>query len=165
MLTNKNKRFYLWSIGLLVVLNISTIFIVWVYISGLSEHPKHRRSHNDRIVEFVKKELSLSASQTRLYKKMRASHFQKVDSVLANIQQTKSVLMNNIFQEDSDSTQIDSLSESIGMNRARIEELTVYHFRKLEQICTPGQKKKLRNLLEKFFLHKESGASRHTGSK
>lgn len=96
---------------------------------------------------------------------MRASHFQKVDSVLANIQQTKSVLMNNIFQEDPDSTQIDSLSESIGMNRARIEELTVNHFRKLEQICTPGQKKKLRNLLEKFFLHKESGASRHTGSK
>lgn len=152
------NRFALISIITLVVLNIFTLTLLWIFHFRQPERvppPFDRRAA--RVEKFLERRLNLSPEQATEFKQLRRQHFQESMVVMNEIRELKEKMLDEVFSKDPDSLVVKNLTEQIGNKEAEREWLLFTHFRELRDVCTPEQRVKLEQIFQKIFEGMQQG--------
>ncbi|MGD9488186.1 MAG: hypothetical protein AB7W47_09195 [Calditrichaceae bacterium] len=150
----KQKR-YLWiTVIVLLILNISSLTVLWM---GRPDGSRPQKAQNDpvteanRIQELLKAELDFDETQSLQYLKLRREHRQKAVQLQKDISRIKKQMFDEVLLENHKQELSDSLLALAQEKQARLEKITFQHFLDLKKLCKPEQQDKLKILLNEFF--------------
>ncbi len=141
----KEKKFATIAIVVLVILNITTITLLW--LGRPSAHHRPPMPKEKVLFDFITHELNFNPVQREAFEKQsevfrhetRKLHF-KIDSI-------QQQLFNTIYNEKSDKLYLDSLSNVIGVLEVEINKMTYDHLVQIKSLCDEGQQVKYKALL------------------
>ncbi len=150
----KQKR-YLWiTVIVLLILNISSLTVLWM---GRPDGSRPQKAQNDpateanRIQELLKAELDFDETQSLQYLKLRREHRQKAVQLQKDISRIKKQMFDEVLVENPKQELSDSLLALAQEKQAQLEKITFQHFLDLKKLCKPEQQDKLKILLNEFF--------------
>ena len=148
----KQNKFIGWVIAVLVVLNISTITIIWMQ-SGKKEPyiVNEQGNPTQGSVRLIQREIGMSDDQTNKFLEMRKELQEKMRKTNDELDNLKLGLVEEIFKPVSDIKRVDSMVGIIGNLQSKVEKMRFEHFRSLEQICNEEQREKLQPVLKEVF--------------
>ena len=156
-----SKRLITIAFIILILLNVTLVSALWVQHSCRPEPPHGGRQFSHE--SFLTRELSLSESQTTSFEKLRQEYFLKVRPEMEAITPLKKQLIEESLKDNPDSKRSDSLVAAIGVHQAAIERELVLHFHQLAKLCTPEQRGRLKEVLEKMATHRMHGGKGRWG--
>jgi len=147
------KRAAFWIIFLLVVLNISTISMLWLNQNrGPGVPPPRDQARQDQgTLEFLQRELDLTDEQILQYDQLRQTHAEQTRVLINDIQRLKKEMIDGIFYDEPDTMKAMEIADLIGDKETEVEQITFNHFLDLKQLCGTEQVDKLRGLVDEFF--------------
>ena len=152
-----NKRFVIWTIVILVILNLFTISAFWftrifniLPILPYAMHEIHDMNH-EQGDKFLLIELNLSEEQKKIFEESRMRHFQLSKNLHEEIFGLKEQLINELFTKEIDSIKIKKFSEEIGLKQSELEMQNNAHILELKSICKPEQQEKLSLLFNEML--------------
>lgn len=157
------KRLTKLVIIILVILNVSTLTMLWVQHyrnKAYSKLPPPRRGP-EKIQRFLERELSLSPEQARRFRKLRQDLASKGIKIQNQVHQLKSEIMEELFAPDFDRSKVNHFASDIGKKQAKLEILVFDHFQDLKKVLSPDQRKKFQLLVHDLLIMiKESSQPR-----
>jgi protein CpxP len=153
----KQKRFLVYIIILLVILNISTLFMMWIGRPPLPPAPRSPISpehEKARIEQLLKYELGFDKAQAEQYLRMRREHHERVTSLKIEIQQIKRKMFDEVLKDNPQPMPSDSLLKLTQEKQDNLERQTFQHFLDLKKLCKPEQQDKLKLLVHEVFRHR-----------
>jgi len=163
----KQRRFLIFLVVLLVVLNLGTITLLWL---GRPAPPppeiRMGKSGNEhaRLEALLKKELKFGDEQIKQYFQLREKHRQQLDQLNREIGKLKKQMFDAVFSKDPQPALSDSLLNLSLQKQAELEQLTYRHFLELKKLCNPDQENQLKLLVEEFFRQQNPpGRGRESG--
>ncbi|MBC8186107.1 periplasmic heavy metal sensor [candidate division KSB1 bacterium] len=155
------KRFSLWTIVLLIGLNLFTLSIIWFnQIIKPGEFPRRPPRQSEKPLQLLQEELDLSDEQIKRYDLLRRDHHQQTQILIREIPRLKREMMDEIFKSNADTLKVMEISKLIGEKQTEIEQVTFDHLLDLKELCGEKQAAKLHGLLEEFF-HRQQPMERH----
>lgn len=153
----KQKRNYIVTIVILVIINVITLLLLWI---GKPKHsmrgPEGAVTEKVRIQEMLKKELGFSIEQTEQFIKLRESHRSKSNLIEEEIMLLKKEMFDQAMLTD-DKNISDSLLNLSLAKQSQLERSLFEHFQKLKDICTPEQRKKLFSIIHTMIGPPQQG--------
>ncbi|MEL6485399.1 MAG: hypothetical protein AAFU57_05505 [Bacteroidota bacterium] len=125
---------------------IALVFLIimnGVLLYLVMQKPERQRRHPR---EFLAKELALDAEQMKQYEILEREHHRKMRALDDRFKRLKGDLFQNLGKP-GDEKVVDSLTRLIGQLSQERELELFHHFSKIERICTPDQKQKLKQLV------------------
>lgn len=165
------KKFTIWIIVILVILNIITLTFMWLTrndgMRPMPPMPMHGENMGDhqnegRMIDFLKSELDLNDEQLNQLIKERDDHFNKVKILLEEIHHNKKQIVEKVFEHTGQDTSVYKLSNDIGVAQAQIEILTYLHFIKVKEILGKDQKEKFKKFINQFFASTSEARKRES---
>lgn len=138
------KRFIKWTIIILVILNLTTLTMLWIKNNNKDSYKKPRlpvRGPKESR-QFLTRELSLSEEQDRLFKELRHGHRFQGKKIQHQIHKLKREIMEGLFDPDFDNSKLNHLISEIGKKHGELELLTFNHFRELKNVLNTSQRNK-----------------------
>ncbi len=151
----KKSTLSAWLIGMLVTLNIITLIFLWIV--HFRDNPVSQIKpvqREEKVMGMLKRELGLSAEQTRKFHNKRKMHFDHIQNLHSKIIQLKREMLQESFTTPVDSIKIRKLAREIGNLQAEKEIKTVYHFNQLHKECNQQQQCRFRSLIDDIFPSK-----------
>lgn len=150
---------YLWfSIVLLVILNLTTLTLLWIgrpSSRSPGQGPLPPAQDQERIRQLLKEQLAFNEEQIQQYLVLREEHHQRAQRLENEIRELKRKMFEQVLEERAPATVSDSLLNLVLAKQAELERMTFQHFLDLKNLCGPGQKEKLRLLMGEVFRPKE----------
>ena len=149
----KQKRYLILVIVILVIMNLGTLFILWVGKPSPSPQKRSQVSHEQekaRLEQLLKGELGFDENQVEQYLKMRYEHRKQSLTLNTKIHELKKQMYDEVFH-DMPQQLSDSLLNLIQAKQAELEHITFQHFIDLKKLCKPDQQDKLKLLIDEFF--------------
>ena len=142
-----------WIIFLLVVLNISTVSMLWLNQNrGPGAPPPRGKERQDhRTLEFLQRELDLTDEQILQYNQLRQEHAEQTRVLINDIRRLKQEMMDEMFYDEPDTTKAMEIANLISKKQTEVERITFNHFLDLKELCGMEQVDKLRGLVDEFF--------------
>lgn len=162
----KQKRYLVIVIILLVVLNLTTILMLWLNkLPDPSSHkeefgPKQKKEH---IQQLLKDELDFDDSQVEQYLIMREKQSEKVSALHNEIRQIKKQMFDEVLEDVPQPMLSDSLLKLSQAKMVELEKLTFNYFLDLKKLCKPEQQDKLKFLIGEFFRQNQPKRMRNDG--
>lgn len=156
----KQNRYLFAIIILLVILNLTTLIMLWL---GRSEYRQPRLEQRDpieeenRISQMLKDELGFDKQQIDKYLQLRKQHRDKVHLLNGEIRQIKKQMFDEALVDIPKTELSDSLLTISQTKQAEIERLTFQHFLELKKLCKPEQQDKLKLLIHELFRGRPAG--------
>ena len=150
----KQKRYLLFVIVLLVILNLATILMLWLnrppqpMLQREQRRPEQEKMH---IQQLLKDQLGFDETQTEQYLKLREEQQEGALLIQNEIQRIKKQMFDEVLKENPQTTLSDSLLKLSQEKMADLEQLTFRHFLDLKKLCKPEQQDKLKFLIGEFF--------------
>ena len=145
------KRIALWTIILLVVLNVSLLTVIWIGRRPIEPRPIDAPPHSERTLELLQQELGFSDEQIRQYDLLRKEHARQTLHLITDIQRLKKEMLDEVMTGHPDSVRVSQTATAIGNLQSQIEQLTFQHFLDLKELCGENQVKQLHMLMQAFF--------------
>lgn len=146
------KRFIVWIIIILVILNLSTLAVIWFFhIKGPRRPPPMPPIGPEQGMLLLDKELNLSETQVQKFKESRDRYFVESKPILDEIHRLKMEIMDEVFAPSPDPSKVKRIAKEIGEKQAKFEELLFDHFLSLREACNPEQEVKLKDLFRDLF--------------
>ena len=127
----ENTRFLKIMIAILLLINISTLTFMWLQRPG-AHGPKGP-------ADFLIKSIGLDADQQSGFARLRESH----QRAMRDLRQQNGVVRQRFYDflatPQVDSTQWQSLADSIAASQKRMEMTTFRHFQTVRALCRPEQ--------------------------
>lgn len=147
----KQKRNYITTIVILVIINIVCLLLLWI---GKPKHNKRGAEseigEKTGIQEMLKEELGFTDEQANQFLELRENHKEKSDKVNDELMFLKSEMFEKAMYGKKETISDSLLNLSLEKQR-KLEEITFDHFLKLKQICTPDQQEKLFELVSQLL--------------
>lgn len=150
----KQKRYLIFVIVLLVILNFATILMIWLnkppqpMLQGEQLKPEQEKMH---IQQLLKDQLGFDEAQTEQYLKLREEQKERTSLIQTEIQRIKKQMFDEVLKDNPQTTLSDSLLQLSQEKMADLEKLTFKHFLDLKKLCKPGQQDKLKFLIGESF--------------
>ena len=150
----KQKRYLLFVIVLLVILNLATILMLWLnrppqpMLQREQRRPEQEKMH---IQQLLKDQLGFDETQTEQYLKLREEQKERASLIQNEIRQIKKQMFDEVLKDNPQTTLSDSLLKLSQEKMADLEQLTFRHFLDLKKLCKPGQQDKLKFLIGESF--------------
>jgi len=153
------KGFGAWAIALLLILNVSTLSLLWYKEVNKPPRPLRGPSANnsvdnrERMERFIERELSLNQSQAREFRKLHSAYLQQSRDLRNAIRDLKhKQLRNEMFEGESDTLKVNRVARMIAEKQFEVERQTFLHFQALKVLVGEDQKESLKALLDEVFL-------------
>jgi len=145
-LQKKNHRM-IWAITVLLIMNITTLALLWFSQFKRPEPfpPPGSRESLIKGVSFLKKELNLSEKQIQQFIESRNKHANQSKENQHKIHQLKRQILDEVFKPVPDSVKIQRLSNEIGQQQIEFEHYLFKHFLELKSYCNQEQQEKLKS--------------------
>jgi len=160
----KQRRYLLFLVVLLVVLNLGTITLLWI---GRPPAPDSRErqvlphQQDARLKDLLKRELKFNDEQIARYFQLRENHRQQFEKLNEEIRQLKQQMFDAVFSREPQPEISDSLLQLSLQKQAQLDRLTYQHFLDLKKLCNPDQQDQLKMLIGEFF--RQQGAPQGKG--
>lgn len=156
-----NKKTYIWTIVVLIVINIGTLISLWtVNTNQESSQPVREEYFQNRTHHFLCRELNLNDNQQKQFHTFGKEHFLESGKIMKNIQKEKERLYKEISTNTTNDEKINEIGNKIGNLYKERELQNFYNFRRMNSICTPEQSKQLNFLIDEM-LYKSKFMKRH----
>lgn len=141
-MTNLHKNKLLtWLVLVLVVVNIGSMIFIWM------GKPKHDKNIQGSPKEFLSRELKFDEKQQDQYEKLVVEHRDQANDIRRKIKEEKEkmygLLKNSVLTESLKKSAVDKVAKST----KELDLITLNHFEKVRNICTPEQKKRLDQIM------------------
>lgn len=136
----EKTRFYKLVILVLVVVNLTTLYIYW---NSSSQEERHGPPPRKSLVTV----LSLTGTAKQRVTLLEKDHFHVKDSLIHVSRKLHEELFVWFKDDSKDSTAIRKLINHIVENQRETEQMTFDYFKEVEKLCTPAQKKKLQKAI------------------
>jgi len=122
---------------------------------GRKEHDRpHRHDHPNRFDRYLKQELDLNDDQFSAFLKTREENKEKQHAIVRNLSEKRSEMMKELSSETPDTIKLQQIAREIGGLHKKLKETTIEHFMRLKTICTPTQKEKLNEMIQRMENHR-----------
>ncbi len=138
----KERRMMQIAVAILVILNLALI------TSMIIQKPPFPDNQTPRpgLEAFLQTELNLSESQVEAFHAIRKQHFDSVHPILDKMNDSLELLISEAFNPDKDSDRVKELTQNTADIHAQMDYALYAHFAKLNEICTPVQQGRLKEL-------------------
>ncbi len=147
----KENRWITWLVAILVILNISTLAMLWMQ-NGKQHRGKDRmeRRHGEKKNKMAKA-LSLTDDQAQQFETLRATHRELVNGIRKRIGDKKKQKLEMLTVSPIDTASLTNLDQTIGNLYIEIEHSLNEHYSSLQAICNSEQKELLKKQFKKMF--------------
>ena len=147
----KNKLLFT-VIIILVLLNLTSIFILWYgKPKSFIDRPDMPDNKSGRLEKLLEKELDFSKDQIEKFIVLRDEHRKNIFKLNEEIRSVKKSLFDKIILDGYQKEISDSLIKVSLEKQKEIEEATIRHFVELENLCEKDQKSKLMKVMNKLL--------------
>jgi Spy/CpxP family protein refolding chaperone len=151
----KNKLL-LWSVIVLVVINLGTLSTFWLATFGeerTKENSRYRKNPMDKGILF--RELNLNDEQVLFYQNEKDKHFAKIHQIRDEMDFYHRLIHEELFSENPDTLRMNNFADSIGILNARFEKANLNHFTNLKKQLNPEQCRRFQNIMDKHSKRPE----------
>lgn len=132
--------------AVLLVTNIALAYFLWKGKRSNDYHNKNKTEKGDWMAE----ELKFDAKQKTQHKEIKDAHFARLKPVFDSITSGRSHLYKLLKQPQINDSLVSVYTKAVGTQQSLISLYTFEHFQKMRGICTPEQKVKLDELIQKL---------------
>jgi hypothetical protein len=140
------QKTYVWTIIVLVILNLTTIILLWIGRPGPPPMDRHGRPDTNN---FLKNELGLNNDQENKFNSLRHSLFDSMDISNKQIWAKKLEIQEQAFKQNPDTLKVNKLLQEIGNYQSHNEKLIFNHFSQLHKFLSPDQLIKFSKILSR----------------
>jgi Spy/CpxP family protein refolding chaperone len=142
------KKFMIWTIALLVLLNILSMAALWYHRSGLPpQTPRQADQRQESVTQFLNRELQLTEGQKKEFDRLRREHVEASTKLNKEIRDAKTALFDLVSASAPGKATIEKLTGEIGVKQAQLDLLLFNHLTTLRNNCTPAQQEKFNTIL------------------
>ncbi len=161
MKTNNSYKFLIWTIVVLVILNLTTIGTIiynrYRFSKQMSYAASRQRMNEKRSVQysgrFFREKLNFSPEQMEKFSAYNPAFRQGVQKINFELVKKRNQMLRELSLNEVDTLKLNQLSDSIGVMHASLKKMTYRYYLDLKEICEPEQEKKL----ERMFMELLSG--------
>ncbi len=140
------KKSAFWTIVVLVVLNVTTLIMIWMH---RPPHPFRPPARQEKLIpDLVVDELKLDGKQELAFKDSEIQQMRKINLLLDSMHQYKKELFLSSFDQQIDSSKMESFIHHIGSLNEEIDRITFFHVIELKHICNSHQQELMENLFK-----------------
>ena len=141
-MTNLHKNKLLtWLVLLLVVINIGSMIFMWM------GKPKHENPGQGSPKEFLSRELKFDEKQQVQYDKLVDEHRDQANDTRKKIKEEKEKMYGLLKSLDLTDSLKKSAVERVAEATKELDLITLNHFERVRNMCTPEQKTKLDQIM------------------
>lgn len=133
-------------IVILVVMNIVSLSYIWYKQLQGPPPPPPQNPGREHVNNFLERELDLTPDQQKQFVEIRKEHAQRTKVMNDRIGRLKKEVMEESFNDKPDINKISGLVDKITEEQKKYEKFLSEHFRRLSEVCTPEQRKILREI-------------------
>jgi hypothetical protein len=137
---HKNKLLT-WLVLVLVVINIGSMIFIWM------GKPKHQNPPHGSPKEFLSRELKFDEKQQVQYDKLVDEHRNQANDTRKKIKEEKEKMYGLLKNASLTDSLKKSAVERVAEATKELDLITLNHFEKVRNICTPEQKTKLDQIM------------------
>ena len=153
------RHFSKWAIALLLILNVSTLSILWYKEINRPPRPPRGPSannslnHRERMERFIERELNLNKDQSRQFRKLHSAYLQQSRGLRNEIRDLKRrQLRTEMFKTEPDTLKMHQTARRIAEKQFELERQTFLHFQGLKTLVGEDQVESLKALLDEIFM-------------
>lgn len=142
----KKNRLMIWTIAILLIMNIATLALLWFsqFKRPKPFPPPGTQESSIEGVRFLEKELNLTEKQIQQFIDSRNRHATKSKEIHEKIYQLTKQILDEVFIPNPDSVKIQKLNNKIGKQQTEFERYLFKHILELKSYCNPEQQEKLK---------------------
>jgi hypothetical protein len=154
-----NKRWMIWIIAALALMNLATIFTVLYHRNKASENeiiytrgPAMSESSSVRFSgRYFRDELGLTREQMYEFSGFNPRFRQEAGRINIMLSEKRLSMLSEMSEENSDTIRLNVLSDSIGLLHAELKKATYIYYLDFKKICTTEQEEKLEQIFGEMF--------------
>jgi len=150
MKLSSTHNWLVWSVVILVVLNITALSALW-YSRYSGHHPPRPLRTATPLEDLIVREVGLNQEQESVFRGLHARHRQVKDSLEAESYRLKEQIQNELFAASPDTIKMLVLADRVGNLQAEFEKQVFRHFKELKALCRPDQETKLKTVLSEML--------------
>jgi hypothetical protein len=150
----KKNKVLMWTVAVLLVLNISTLSTIWIENHKENKQRMSHRSKNHG--EVLINELQLNKEQIQFYQQSRKQHWTELLMKKKEILSLKKDVHQAFFNPNCDTTYIYQLIDSIGYLNAALERNNYQHFLEIKEQLDSTQLNRFHEFMGELLQRDES---------
>jgi hypothetical protein len=140
------QKTYVWLIILLVVLNLTTLVLLWIGRPGPPPMIKDNRLDTNK---FLKNELDLSDEKEKMFRQIRQTLFDSTSALNKQMWEKRREVQEEAFKGNPDTQKINILSNEIGDLQSLNEKYMFNHFSELKKLLSEEQLLRFKRIISK----------------
>lgn len=149
----ENKRFTVFSISILIVLNLILIGLIVGPKFGKKDYD---RRDGDRRSAYIAKKLGFTEDQKDTYDSLNVNHRQETRALQQKVDDKRREMFRLTQSKNASIEKADSLTSEIGLLVSDIEFRTYEHISNVRALCTPEQLVRLDSLVQRMIKARHS---------
>lgn len=151
------KRTLIITVIVLVVLNLGTVFTIWVLWKPSQEQlipeppPLPPPPPPINVLSVMSSELNLTREQRIFFRNASERFKKRSEQVLRVYHADKKQLMDELAKESPDTLLLNRLTISLGNKQTELERVMVGYFMELREVCTPEQRRKFKFIIDQVI--------------
>lgn len=152
------KKWYIWVAILLIIVNLSAIItmlinskhenLIEVTEEGIPAESAVSMKYSGR---WFRDELGLTNEQMREFQRFNPTFRQKMMHINLELGEKKTLMLDELNAEKTDTSRLNMLSDSIGMLHSEIKKVTYSYYLEFKNISTEEQQEKLKEIFSRMF--------------
>ncbi|MDD3738410.1 MAG: hypothetical protein PHP31_03865 [Lentimicrobiaceae bacterium] len=150
-----NKKIFFWTIGLLVILNLSVLFTV-IYKKNNAKQEEvsivlSEGVQNPLNGRYFRQSLNFSDEQMEAFREANYEFQPKARQLICEMDTLKARLFDELNKPKPDSLLTIQITEHIGKHHAELKQITNTFYLKLKAVCTPQQAERLQSTFKVLY--------------
>jgi periplasmic protein CpxP/Spy len=135
------QKIIVWSIVILVILNLGTLATLWIgHFQGPERRISHGRRAPDHVSDFLTRELNFDADQKKEFKILQSRQIAQMDTFQKEVNTCKRRMMDELLKTSPDPARVKELAGEVGEKEALKARRVFKHLQEIKAICRPEQK-------------------------
>lgn len=160
MISNNRYKLLVWSVVVLLVLNVTTISTIayHVYVSNQNDRLVLNSTAKQQEAEtaqysgrFFRDYFGFTTDQMNDFKQFNPIFRQQARAITIQLRDKRNQMLVEMIRQHSDTTTLNKLAMEIGTLHAHLKVLTYKYFLDMKHMCNPKQTKKLEQLFQTMF--------------
>ncbi len=156
----EKNRIYIFIIIILLIFNISAITAIIFHIRAERHPAMERRTEEGRRGFHLTDSLGFNQEQKVAFDTLRAQFGRNTRTIMKKIEEQKHEMMFELTSDHPDTARLASIAREMGTLHVQQKLLTIDHFTRIRQLCTPDQLLKFNALFRKILLFEQNGQPR-----
>ena len=142
------QKVIVWSIVVLVILNLGTLATLWIgHFQGSERKISHGRGVPDHVSNFLTRELNFDANQKKEFKILLSRQVAQMDTFQKEVNTCKRQMMDELLKASPNSARVKELAAEVGEKEALKARLIFTHLQEIKAICRPEQKEQFDSIV------------------